>query len=54
MILANKYYVLLTTGRVDGPYNFCEATKCSEKWKAYGEYTEILKVVVDLYGKEVK
>lgn len=50
----NKYYVLLANGIINGPYSFREATKLSEKWKSFGEYTEILKVVVDMYGKEVK
>lgn len=52
--MANKYYVLLETGRCDGPYSFKVAMAEATKWKEYGSYPEILKLVVSVDGRMVK
>lgn len=52
--MVNNYYVLLEGGRCDGPYTFKEAMIERTKMETFGIYCEILKVVVDVNGKEVK
>lgn len=49
------YYVMLVKDNtVCGPYKFKDAMKEKNYWDNFGEKTVILKVIVDVNGKEVK
>lgn len=52
--MSEKFYVLYPSGRCDGPYSFRLAWAKREELVSYGEYPEILKLVVDVNGNEVK
>lgn len=53
--MAYNYYVLVTgTRRLEGPLSFKEAMRRKTEYDIFGEMTQILKIVVDELGKEVK
>lgn len=53
--MAYNYYVLVTgTRRLEGPLSFKEAMHRKSEYDIFSEMTQILKIVVDESGKEVK
>lgn len=51
----HKYYVLVTeTRKLEGPISFRESTIRKTQYDTFGEFTQILKIVVDENGKEVE
>lgn len=53
--MAYNYYILSTeTRKLEGPISFREAMARKNQYDDFGEFTQILKIVVDENGKEVK
>lgn len=53
--MENNYYVHVTDIRkYEGPFSFREAMARKMQYDSFGVFTQILKVVVDENGKEVK
>lgn len=53
--MANKYYLYLTERKkIIGKYSFKAAMEEKRWYDSVGEESEILKIVVDADGKEVK
>lgn len=51
----NKYYVhVIDTRRLEGPFPFREAMARKIQYDSFGVFTQILQVVIDEDGKEVK
>lgn len=51
----HKYYVLVTEARkLEGPISFRQATIRKNEYDTFGEFTQILKIVVDETGKGVE
>lgn len=53
--MVNKYYVhVIDTRKLEGPFSFRSAMGTTLYYNSFGVFTQILKVVVDENGKEVK
>lgn len=53
--MAYNYYILSTgTRKLEGPISFREAMARKNQYDDFGEFTQVLKIVVDESGKEVK
>lgn len=50
----NYYVLVIVTRKLEGPLSFREATNRKNQYATFGESTQILKIVVDESGKEVK
>lgn len=53
--MAYNYYVFVTaTRKLEGPVSFKEAMRIKTKYDKFSEFVQILKIVVDESGNEVK